>query len=131
MTPSVVLFDVNGTLLNVQSLAPALKKIFGRDLGVQEWLTEVLQYSAALTLASNYLPFDDLAIAVLRMKAMARGLELKPAHIDAVRRGLQTLRPYRDVRKCLQRLKNAGFRIAALTNGTPEGLAAQLRHASL
>jgi 2-haloacid dehalogenase len=131
MTPSVVLFDVNGTLLDVHSLAPALTRIFGRKLGVQDWLTEVLQYSTALTLASHYVPFDDLAIAVLRMNAMARGLDLKPTHIDAVRTRLQTLQPFRDVTKCLARLKKAGFRIAALTNGTPKGLGTQLRHASL
>src|SRR4051812_21439022 len=63
----LILFDVNGTLLDSSALKHPIRNIFGRKVSVDDWFTKVLQHAAASTLSDDYRPFGDLAIAVLQM----------------------------------------------------------------
>ena len=51
--PQVIVFDVNGTLLDLQALAPQLERLFGSAVTVREWFSELLQHTLALTLAGD------------------------------------------------------------------------------
>ena len=54
--------------------------------------------------------------AVLDMLATGRGLTLAPEERDRIAGGLLSLPPHPDVVESLERLRDGGFRLAALTN---------------
>jgi 2-haloacid dehalogenase len=127
----VIVFDVNGTLLDMQALARPLRKIFGRKLSVEEWFTTVLQYSMATSLATDYLKFGEIATTVLEMVATGKGIRLSKAATEKVQSAINRLPPFPDVKASLRRLHKANFRLATLTNSSPATLEAQLRNAGL
>lgn len=127
----ILVFDLNGTLLDTEALAPALRRIFGRKLSVEAWFTTVLQHSMATSLAGDYRPFDEIAATVLEMSAMAHGVQLRPADADRVRDGMKKLPPFSDVKKALAKLQAGGYRLAVLTNSSRDSLKEQLRNAGL
>ena len=127
----VIVFDVNGTLLDTSALEPPFHRIFGANYSVREWFTELIQYSMATTLAGGFREFADLAIAVLQMAAAARDVRLSRSDVRNVRNTLQSLPPFPDVQPALARLRDAGYRLAALSNSATGALQNQLRNAGL
>jgi len=127
----VIVFDLNGTLLDTRALKPALRSIFGPTLATEQFVTGVLQYSMALTLSGEYRAFSDIAVAVLRMEADSRKIKLSDRAVDQTRAALRSMPPFRDVPGALRELRNAGFRLAVLTNSAAEDVRAQLASANL
>ena len=74
-----VVFDVNETLLDLESLAPTFERIFGERSALRSWFAELILYSEALTLAGTYVPFTDIGGAVLKMVATTRGISISTA----------------------------------------------------
>jgi 2-haloacid dehalogenase len=63
-----IVFDVNETLLDLESLTPTFERIFGERSALRLWFTQLILYSEALTLAGAYVPFTDIGGAVLEME---------------------------------------------------------------
>ena len=63
----VLVFDVNETLLDLETLAPTFERIFGDRSFLRLWFANLVLYSEALTLASAYVPFTEISGAVLKM----------------------------------------------------------------
>lgn len=131
VTPAVIVFDLNGTLLDTEALAAPIRRIFGRKLSVDAWFTKVLLYSMATSLAGDYRPFGEIAVAVLEMSAAGKGIPLRAADIENVKSGMERLPPFPEVKKALRRLRETGFRLAVLTNSSRANLEEQLRHSGL
>ena len=51
---TILVFDVNETLLDVSALAPHFVRIFGRGDVLSEWFTNVVLYSQTHTIAGPY-----------------------------------------------------------------------------
>ncbi|HEY1214878.1 MAG TPA: HAD family hydrolase, partial [Bryobacteraceae bacterium] len=124
----VVVFDVNGTLLDIHALARPLRRIFGSRVSVEEWFTKVIQYSMAVSLAADYVKFSEIATTVLEMEAAGNGIGLSKARIEKLQSAMEHLPPFPDVKSSLRKLRNANVRLATLTNSSPSTLDAQLRH---
>ena len=75
----VIVFDVNETLLDLESLTPTFERIFGDRLALRRWFAELILYSEALTLAGIYVPFTDIGGAVLKMVATTCGISISAA----------------------------------------------------
>jgi len=127
----VIVFDLNGTLLDTRAIRPALQSIFGRKLDSEQFFTRILQYSLALTASGEYLPFSDIGFAVLRMEADARRIGLTDAATKRIGTALKSLPPFNEVRGALRKLRKAGFRLAVLTNSAAEDARVQLANAKL
>jgi 2-haloacid dehalogenase len=65
--PSIIVFDVNETLLDLTTLEPVFERIFGDAAVMRDWFSELILYSEALTLSGLYTPFGELAGGTLRM----------------------------------------------------------------
>jgi 2-haloacid dehalogenase len=128
---SVIAFDVNETLLDLSALDPLFERAFGSASVRREWFAQLLQNALVATVIGTYRPFDRLAKAALEMTAAAKGVALAPAETSSILDGMQTLPPHPDVAPSLERLRQAGLRLAALTNSTLRVARAQLRHAGL
>ncbi len=115
----VLVFDVNETLLDIESLHPLFLRLFGDQRILREWFAQLVLYSEAITLADCYASFSDLAAGVLRMIGSIRGVQIERDDLEELRLGMRNLPPHPEVADALARLKHAGFRLATLTN-SPE-----------
>lgn len=127
----VIVFDVNETLLDIESLKPWFGRAFGDGHAMRQWFGELILYSQALTLSGSYSPFGQLAVAVLRMVAEIRGITLAHGSIDEFNDQLASLPAHEDAAPALDMLREAGFRLVTLTNSAPAAGQAVLAKAGL
>src|ERR1700731_571666 len=67
VVPSVCVFDVNETLLDIEFIAPLFQRLFGDRKALREWFGELILYSEAITLSGAYATFFNLGQGVLKM----------------------------------------------------------------
>ncbi|SIO48414.1 2-haloacid dehalogenase [Bradyrhizobium erythrophlei] len=134
VVPSVCVFDVNGSLLATDALAPLFQRLFGNGLVEREWYEELALYSNVITSSGNYPgTFFELAKAVLQMVGSIHHVEIRPTDVEELGTRLLSLPAYPDVPDGLRMLKEAGFRLVTLTNSPPgsKGSETQLARAGI
>lgn len=57
----VLVFDVNETLLDLETLSPVFDRIFGDPAIMRDWFAQLVLYSQSLTLAGIESDFAQLA----------------------------------------------------------------------
>ena len=127
----VIVFDVNETLLDLNSLKPQFEALFGTPSVLASWFSQLLHNALLATVLEDYRDFGELALAALDSVAARRGVRLSQEDKDSLFNTLQTLEPHPDVTESLDKLKHAGFRLAALSNSPYRVLTKQLSHARL
>ena len=75
----LIVFDVNETLLDLQTMEPIFERIFGDKRDMRLWFANLIMYSAALTVAGCYVPFTDIGSAVMKMLADTKGIRINEA----------------------------------------------------
>ena len=129
--PRVCVFDVNETLLDLAALDPHFERVFG-DASVRRlWFNQMLQSALVATVTDAYTTFGETAAAALQMTAERQGVEVSDADEREILGGLRELPPHPEVAEGLDRLRDAGFRLATLTNSTQEVAEAQIRNSGL
>jgi 2-haloacid dehalogenase len=128
--PSICVFDVNETLLDIEFLAPMFQRLFG-DNKVREWFGQLILYSNAITLSGPYANFFELGQGVLKMLGSIYDVEVKQSDIDELRTRMLTMPAHPDVPAGLKQLKDAGFRLLTLTNSPPDSQTSPLKHAGI
>src|SRR4028119_174896 len=127
----VCLFDVNETLLDLGALDPHFERAFG-DAGVrQSWFQQVLHSALVATVTGVYSDFGAVGAAALDMTAERQGVRLSEEDRLSILGGMRELPPHPEVPVALDLLRDAGLRLAALTNNTAEVAEAQLTNAGL
>jgi 2-haloacid dehalogenase len=130
--PQVLFFDVNETLLDLTAMKESVTSALGgRDDLLALWFTTLLHYSLVETTAGQYHNFDVVGAAALRMLARNYGILLSEGEARAAITPMRTLPPHADVASALANLRDAGFRMAALTNSSKAAVASQIGHAGL
>jgi 2-haloacid dehalogenase len=127
----IIVFDVNETLLDLDSIRPVFDRIFGDPAAMRLWFAHLITYSEALTLAGVYVPFTDIGGAVLKMLAATRGLAISDADAADLTGRFATMPPHPEVPAALRRLRDHGFRLFTLTDNTLEISGRQLEHGGL
>jgi 2-haloacid dehalogenase len=128
---TTVAFDVNETLLDLRALRDPFVAAFGDASPMGEWFARLLHASVVANQVGAYHPFGELAGVALDGVAHRRGVVLSAAERTAIVGGLLHLPPHSDVVPGLERLRAAGSRVVALTNGSPEAVAAQLSNGGI
>jgi 2-haloacid dehalogenase len=127
----VCVFDVNETLLDLKALDPHFERVFG-DAGVrQSWFLQVLQSAFLATITDTYSDFGAIGAAALDMTAGRQGVRISDEDRQAILGGMRELPPHPEVPEALDHLRDAGLRLAALTNNTAKVAEAQLGNAGL
>ena len=127
----VCVFDVNETLLDLAGLDPEFQRIFGTTGARQAWFQQVLQSALVATVTGVYSDFAAIGGAALQMTADRQGITLSEGDRAAILAGMRRLPPHPDVRAGLDILRDAGLRLAALTNSPLPVAQAQLASAGL
>jgi len=115
-TPSVLVFDVNETLIDIESLAPLFKELFGDERVLREWFGQLVMYSMAATLADYYVDFFALGEGVLHMLGDIHQVVVSGDDVNRLRAQMSTMRAHPDVVEGLTALRDRGFRLVTLTN---------------
>jgi len=127
----VCVFDVNETLLDLGALDPLFERAFG-DAGVRRsWFLQVLQSALVATVTGAYSDFGAVGGAALEMTAEREGVRLSEEDRRSILGGMRELPPHPEVSAALDLLRDAGLRLAALTNSTVEVAEAQLENAGI
>jgi 2-haloacid dehalogenase len=127
----IIVFDVNETLLDLDSLRPTFDRIFQDPAAMRLWFANLITYSEALTLAGVYVPFTDIGAAVLRMLAATRDISISAGDADELTNRFATMPPHPEVPGALRRLRDNGFRLFTLTDNTLGISGRQLEHAGV
>ena len=114
--PSVLVFDVNETLIDIESLAPLFAEWFGDERVLREWFGQLVMYSMAATLAEHYVDFFALGQGVLRMLADIYRVDITDDDVGRLRAQMSTMPAHPDVIEALTALRDNGFRLITLTN---------------
>src|SRR5215212_6871107 len=122
---------MNETLLDLATLDPLFERVFGDAAVRRLWFNQMLQSAFVSVITDAYTTFGEAAAAALRMTEERQGVEISDEDGREILGGLRTLTPHPDVAESLDRLRDAGFRLATLTNSTQEVAEAQIQNAGL
>jgi 2-haloacid dehalogenase len=117
--PSICVFDVNETLLDIEYIGPLFQRLFGERKVLREWFGQLVLYSHVITISGSYVSFFDLGQGVLRMLAETYHIGIKEADVEELRARMLTMPAHADVPPGLKLLQDAGFRLVTLTNSPP------------
>jgi len=127
----LIVFDVNETLLDLETMAPTFERIFDDRSAMRLWFANFIMYSAALTVARHYVPFTDIGAAVMKMLADTRGITIKDSDKKELTEKFSTMPPHPEVPAALRKLRSAGFRLFTLTDNLLEVQTRQLEHGGI
>jgi 2-haloacid dehalogenase len=127
----IIVFDVNETLLDLETIRPTFDRIFDDPAAMRLWFAGLITYSEALTLAGVYVPFTDIGTAVLRMLAETRAIAISEADGAELTDRFASMPPHPEVPAALRRLRDHGFRLFTLTDNTLEISGRQLKNAGV
>ncbi|MGH3811341.1 MAG: haloacid dehalogenase type II [Pseudonocardiaceae bacterium] len=120
-TPSVIVFDVNETLSDMSPLGERFADVGAPERLAKLWFAALLRDGFALTAAGASERFATLAATGLR--GMLEGLSLNRDLDEAVRHimeGFSHLSVHPDVPDGIHALREAGLRLATLSNGATQ-----------
>jgi 2-haloacid dehalogenase len=127
----LIVFDVNETLLDLETMVPTFERIFDDKSAMRLWFSNLILYSAALTVAGHYVPFTDIGAAVMKMLADTRGITIRDSDKKELTEKFSTMPPHPDVPAALRKLRGAGFRLFTLTDNLLEVQTRQLEHGGI
>jgi 2-haloacid dehalogenase len=117
--PSILVFDVNETLIDFESMNPLFERLFGDMRVLREWLGHLIMYSMTITLSGLYKDYFSLGLGLLEMVGTIHGVSISQSDIDELRTGMLSMPAHPDVERGLKQLKEAGYRLVTLTNSPP------------
>jgi 2-haloacid dehalogenase len=129
MAPRVVLFDLNGTLLDPSVMAEPIGAGDEERAMVVQALDDANMAAATLTLGGAYAPFADLLQGALARRLRVAGRD--PNGAAAALEAMGRMPPFPDATAALDRLAAAGLRCAVLTQSATKRAEAVLAQAGV
>lgn len=126
-----VFFDVNETILRLDSIKGAFEK-YGKDhVFLKYWFTKLLKTTMVMGSQGDYLNFDTLAEIVLEDVFNEAGENLKKEDKKMLLDSFKTMDPFDDVEKALMILKESNLKVIAVSNSSKAMIKKQLTHAGI
>jgi 2-haloacid dehalogenase len=119
MGPSVLVFDVNETLIDIDALSPIFEQIFGDARVLREWFGQLVTYSMTTALSGCYVDYFTLGQGMLEMLGEIHRTRISAADLDRIKQAMLTMPAHPDVAEGLTALRDHGFRLVTLTNSPP------------
>src|SRR3569833_864677 len=94
--PSVLIFDVNETLIDIESLSPLFERMFGDRRVMREWLGHLILYSMSVTLSGLYKNFWSLGGGLLQMLVAIHIVNVDPSDVEALQKAMRTMPAHAD-----------------------------------
>jgi 2-haloacid dehalogenase len=127
----VCVFDVNETLLDLGALDPHFERAFGDAAVRRAWFSQLLHSAFLATITGAYSDFGTIGGAALEMVAERQGVDLSDEDKQEILGSMRELPPHPEVVESLDLLRDAGLRLATLTNSTQQVAEAQMDNSGL
>ena len=131
LSPSIIVFDVNETLLDIDTLTPLFARLFNNENILREWFAQLVLYSQAMTLSGLYTSFGELGVGALQMTADIHQVTLTDDDIQEFKTRMGNMPAHPDAAPALTKLRAAGFRLVTLTNSASSTSPTPLEKAGL
>jgi 2-haloacid dehalogenase len=129
--PQAVALDIVETVFSLDALSGRFKAAGLRENVLRLFFAQMLRDAFALEASGVYKPFKEVAAASLGVTMASHGVQPDKAKVEAVLAGFAELAPHPDVAEGLERLRKAGIRMIALTNGSADNTQKLLDRAKL
>lgn len=129
--PHVIALDIIETVFALEPLAGRFKAVGLPETALRLFFAQLLRDAFALEASGAFKPFKEVAAASLAVVMANHGVPAEQTKIQSVLAGFAELAPHPDAAAALERLKAAGLRIVALTNGGAENTQKLLDRAHL
>jgi 2-haloacid dehalogenase len=113
------MFDVNETLIDIDSMTPLFEQIFGDKRVVREWFAQLVLYAMTTTASGHYVDYFTLGQRLLPMLADIHHVDITDDDVRRIKEGMLTMSAHPDVADGLTTLRANGFRLVSLTNSPP------------
>lgn len=127
----LILFDVNETLIDMSPIKKAINGHFEKDSAAKQWFQYLLHFSLVEMVTDKYHDFSQIADAALEMVAQSLEKKIPEDKKKSILSMMSELDPHPDVEEGLKMLKDAGYRLASLTNSAQKVADKQLIHAGI
>jgi 2-haloacid dehalogenase len=117
--PKLLIFDVNETLIDFESMHPLFDRVFGDKHVMREWLGHLIMYSMTLTLSGLYKDYWALGGGLFHMVGAIHNVDITAEDIEALKEAMKVMPAHPDAEEGLKMLKDAGYRMVTLTNSPP------------
>ena len=128
-----IVFDLYGTLYNVQSVAGICDQAYpGKGAAMaQLWRQKQLEYTWLRSLMERYVNFETVTDDALRFTCAALELPLEEDMAGVLADQYLRLEPHPDTTDALHRLKDAGIPLAIISNGSHKSIAHVVNHSGM
>ncbi|HIF9170953.1 TPA: haloacid dehalogenase type II [Photobacterium damselae] len=131
MNKDIIIFDINETILNLESLHKIFVDIFDNNLMLSQWFSKLLHTSAVCAITKVETDFFTLASITLDNMFDDNQLELSKFDKKEFLNEFTRLQPYSDVIPALKYLKENGFKLIALSNSSSKLINEQLNNSGV
>ena len=131
MKPELLIFDVNETLLDLSPLKEKINTLMNHPDAFEHWFSKMIQFTMVETLTNTYSDFGEIGKASFVMLAAKYSKTISEDDIHSTLQLIRKLNPHPEVKPALEKLKSAGFKLVALTNGGLETLDLQMNYSTL
>lgn len=128
---SILVFDVNETLLDINTLEPLFDRVFANKNIMREWFAQLVLYSQTMTLSGLYSSFGELGVGALQMVADIHAVTLTETDVTEFKERMGNMHAHADVTPALNKLRDAGFRMVTLTNSASSASPTPLEKAGI
>lgn len=126
-----ILFDINETVLDLNSLAPHFQRAFGDQEVSAYWFASLLHSSTVCALTDVRTNFASLAAVVLDAVAAKRNTSLSATQREELMDAFANLKPHPDVVPAVSFLRDSGYRTVAFSNSSSDLITNQLTNAGI
>ncbi len=130
---NAVVFDLYGTLYDVDSVAPACDDAFpgqGANLA-RLWRQKTLEYTWLRSLMERYADFESVTEEALHVVCAQMGLVLDAGTARRLADHYLTLAPFDDMPASLRALKDGGLALGLVSNGSRHSIAQVVNHSAM
>jgi 2-haloacid dehalogenase len=133
MTVKAIIFDAYGTLFDVYSISALADRLFpGKGNALAElWRDKQIQYSQLRTMCSTYKPFWEVTQDALVFSCRKLGMDLGLEAQNMMMGQYAKLQAFPENLTVLRGLKADGMKLAILSNGNQDMLAAAVANAQM
>lgn len=131
MSNEIILFDINETVVNLETLKPEFRDAFGSEEALSLWFSKLLHSSTVCIATNVHSNFAELANAMLASVAAHYHCQLTDAKRNALLDHFANLPPHADIKEALSRLRSSGFKTIAFSNSSLKLITAQMHNSGL
>lgn len=131
MKRNIILFDINETVLNLNTLKPKFKAAFGDEGVTATWFSMLLHSSTVCIMTDVKTDFATLASTMLDIIATRMNIEISETIRNDILSSFARLPAHNDIKPALTKLKLAGFRIVAFSNSSLNLISTQMKNSGL